>query len=90
MVRHADEYLSWSGNSEKQAKYILLGAAKHDSGVIADYAKKYVDAENPGMKKLAVKITDSWDKKSTLGKAINRTGCVGRSVRNVLNRLTFR
>jgi hypothetical protein len=86
IVKYADNYLY----NDSLKSYILLGASKQDSAVIADYAKKNLDSSDPVIKRTANKIADKWNKKSSAAKLINRSQCVGRSIKNVLNRLTFR
>lgn len=87
IIKYADDSWVWD---DKALKSLLLAASKHESYVIAEYAKQYVTHSDPQLAKIAKKIHDNWEKKSALGKIANRAGCVGRSVRNVLNRLTFR
>lgn len=84
------KYKASYGAESANDLYLLLGSAKHKSPVVLELAKTNLNSSDPVLQRTATRVNDKWEKKGTADMTVNKTKCVGRSVRNVLNRLTFR
>lgn len=77
--------------SDKSKELLLLGAAKHnDSPLVSSYVQELVDSGHPRLKELSEKITTNLSVQSATTSGNTQLRCSGRTVRQLLNRLTFR
>ena len=84
------KYKASYGADKANDLYLLLGSAKHKSPVVVELAKTNLNSSDPVLQRTATRVNDKWEKKGTTDMEVNKAKCIGRSVRNVLNRLTFR
>jgi hypothetical protein len=83
-------YKASYGADKANDLYLLLGSAKHKSPVVVDLAKTNLKSSDPVLQRTATRVNDKWEKKGITDEPVNKAKCISRSVRNVLNRLTFR
>lgn len=78
-------------STDKAKEYLVVGMAKHkDSPIVNRYARTLASSDNARVQRIVGEITTSWDNQSGVQRATNRIRCSGRTIRQLLNRLTFR